>query len=70
MENIPVELLELFFLQLPSLASIQKCYNTSINWQQIILKLFSNKGIYICEINFYTNLTNIETRGIFKSAIF
>ena len=47
MDTIPVELLEVFFLQLPSLNDIQKCYNTNIKWQEIIKKLFSNKGTII-----------------------
>ena len=65
MDNIPVELLEVFFLQLPSLNDIQKCYNTNIKWQEIIKKLFSNKGTMQCHyylLNFtllYMNLTNI-----------
>ena len=45
MQNIPVELLEVFFLQLPSLADIHKCYNTNIKWQQIIKNLFLDKGM-------------------------
>ena len=44
MESVPVEMLEKMFLPLSSLNDIEKCFNTSRKWRQIIVNMFANKG--------------------------
>ena len=38
MESVPVEILEKMFMPLSSLNDIEKCFNTSTKWRQIIVK--------------------------------
>ena len=44
MESVPVEILEKMFLPLSLLTDIEKCFNTSTKWRQIIVKMFKNEG--------------------------
>ena len=46
MENIPPEVLELMFLPIASLTDIQKCFNTSAKWRQVIARMFADKIKY------------------------
>ena len=43
-EKLPVEILEIIFLQLSSLIDIQHCYKTCKKWEQIIENMFADKG--------------------------
>ena len=47
MENIPAEVLELMFLPIASLTDIQKCFNTSAKWRQVIARMFADKSKYL-----------------------
>ena len=44
MDNLPAEILEIVFHQLSSLKAVQKCFNTSMKWRQIISNIFTNKS--------------------------
>ena len=64
MNGLPVEIIEGIFKHISSLEDITNCFNTCVQWRQIIERLFRENGEFFLNFYFYfcslTTFLNIQ----------